>query len=142
MLCAGAGFFLHPSPFMPLRPLLLSLVCSSLLCACSGGSMNPFIRRQPCINGEILNGVCRHLSYAADLQSREKADTFAEHWREIETLIFLARETGLRFPQDISLAYNSTLELARRHGYYNSATLRQTMKASRPLSAAEILPEN
>lgn len=100
----------------------------------------PQQQSSPCINGLLLNTLCQHLSHAADLSSTAKADAFAAHWKAADDGIFMARETGLKIPQDIAQAYNSTLELARRHRYYGSSALRVAMRDSRPLTPAETRP--
>lgn len=114
----------------------ISLICCAwLFAACTQLTSAP-----PCINGVLLNTLCQHLSGAADLSTVAKADAFADHWREAERCVFIARETGLKLPQDIALAYNSTLELAHRNRYYGSAYLRAAMRESRPLAPSETRP--
>lgn len=110
---------------------------TATVCSCA---ILPQQQAAPCVNGLLLNTLCRHLSGAADLSSTAKADAFAAHWKAADDCVFMARETGLKIPQDIAAAYNSTWVLARRHRYYGSASLQAAMRNSRPLTTAETRP--
>ncbi len=82
---------------------------------------------EECVIGKGLESAIGYLADAKQINSQEKAESFASKWNKIQTAVESAQSFGVDVPENVKKSYNDTLSRMQKHSYFNSATLQSAM---------------
>ncbi len=99
----------------------LSVVSCSYLECLTASNM------EECVIGKGLESAIGYLADAKQIDSQEKADSFASKWNKIQTAVEAAQSYGMDVPESAKKSYNNTLSRMQKHSYFNSPTLKSAM---------------